>query len=50
MECKRDPVVFLTATPWEVREVDARVIMVPKPFGQDSLKQGVARATAAYAG
>lgn len=44
------PVVFVTATPWEVREIDSSAIVVPKPFGQDMLKQGVARATAMLAG
>jgi CheY-like chemotaxis protein len=41
---KAIPVVFVTATPWEVREIDASAIVVPKPFGQNALKQGVASA------
>ena len=43
------PVVFVTSTPWEVREIDSVAVVVPKPFGQDMLKQGVARATALFA-
>jgi CheY-like chemotaxis protein len=39
------PVVFVTATPWEVREADSRAVVVPKPFGHESLREGVARAT-----
>jgi CheY-like chemotaxis protein len=41
------PVVFVTATPWEVREADARAVVVAKPFGEESLAAGVARATVA---
>ena len=40
------PVVYITATPWEVRQIVPDAIIVPKPFGEQSLKQGVARATA----
>ena len=40
------PVVFVTATPWEVRQHDSDAIVVAKPFGGDTLKRGVARATA----
>ena len=40
------PVVFVTATPWEVREDDSGAVVVPKPFCQASLRDGVARATA----
>lgn len=40
------PVVFVTATPWEVRQQDPSAIVVAKPFGGDMLKRGVARATA----
>jgi CheY-like chemotaxis protein len=43
------PVVFVTATPWEVREYDARAVVVPKPFGPAALKVGVNRATSAFA-
>jgi CheY-like chemotaxis protein len=43
------PVVFVTATPWEVREHDARAVVVPKPFGHAALKEGVTRATGAFA-
>jgi CheY-like chemotaxis protein len=39
------PVVFVTGTPWEVRDRDASAIVVPKPFCQDDLKEGVTRAT-----
>ena len=46
---KAIPVVFVTATPWEVRQIDSSAIVVPKPFGEDTLKQGVARATALHA-
>jgi CheY-like chemotaxis protein len=41
------PVVFVTSTPWEVREVDPDAIIVAKPFGENMLKAGVARATGA---
>jgi CheY-like chemotaxis protein len=41
------PVVFVTATPWEVREVDSAAIVVAKPFGRASLSDGVTRAVAA---
>lgn len=41
------PVVFVTATPWEVREIDPDATIVPKPFCQDALQEGVARALAA---
>jgi CheY-like chemotaxis protein len=44
------PVVFVTATPWEVRQVDAAAVIVPKPFGEDSLKDGISRARTALAG
>jgi DNA-binding response OmpR family regulator len=40
------PVVFVTATPWEVRAVDSAAVVVPKPFGRVSLRDGVTRATA----
>lgn len=39
------PVVFITATPWEVKGRVKAAAIVPKPFGRDSLKAGVARAT-----
>jgi CheY-like chemotaxis protein len=39
------PVVFITATPWEIRKADASAIVVPKPFGPAALKEGVSRAT-----
>ena len=44
---KAIPVVFVTATPWEVRQINASAVVVPKPFGAETLKQGVARAAAA---
>jgi len=47
---KAIPVVFVTAMPWEVREIDSEAVIVAKPFGQDTLIEGVARATAAPAG
>lgn len=40
-------VVFVTSTPWEVRAIDSAATVVPKPFGEEMLKLGVARATAA---
>jgi DNA-binding response OmpR family regulator len=40
------PVVFVTATPWEVRAMDSEAVIVAKPFGQATLKAGVARAVA----
>ena len=40
------PVVFVTSTPWEIRESDSRAVVVPKPFGPASLKEGVTRAAA----
>ena len=43
------PVVFVTATPWEIREMDDRAVIVPKPFGHAALKDGVTRATGAFA-
>ncbi|MGZ8283205.1 MAG: response regulator [Allosphingosinicella sp.] len=43
------PVVFVTATPWEVRRIDRRAVVVPKPFGEDALRDGVSRATATLA-
>ena len=39
------PVVFVTATPWEVRAIDPQAIIVPKPFCQGALHEGVLRAT-----
>jgi two-component system, response regulator PdtaR len=39
------PVVFVTATPWEVRDRDSTAVIVPKPFGHETLKAGVTRAT-----
>ena len=44
---KAIPVVFVTSTPWEVRAIDLDAIVVPKPFGEETLKRGVAQATAA---
>ena len=38
------PVVFITATPWEVKGRVNEAAVVAKPFGRDSLKAGVARA------
>jgi DNA-binding response OmpR family regulator len=43
------PVVFVTATPWEVRKHDSNAVIVAKPFGQAALREGVARALAAAA-
>ena len=43
------PVVFVTATPWEVRRQDSGAVIVAKPFGQAALRDGVARAVAAAA-
>ncbi len=43
------PVVFVTATPWEVRAVQPGAVIVPKPFGENALKNGVSRAIAAAA-
>lgn len=39
------PVVFVTATPWEVEARVADPVIVAKPFGAASLRDGVARAT-----
>ena len=41
------PVVFVTSTPWEVRERVSGAVIVPKPFGQAALQEGVARAVTA---
>lgn len=41
------PVVYITATPWEVRKADASAVVVPKPFGPAALREGVGRATRA---
>ena len=41
------PVVFVTATPWEVRKHDSSAVIVAKPFGPAALRDGVARAVAA---
>jgi CheY-like chemotaxis protein len=41
------PVVFVTATPWEVRAADSGAVVVAKPFREEMLKAGVTRATAA---
>ena len=46
---KSIPVVFVTATPWEIHEQDAGAVVVPKPFGQAALKEGVSRAVGAFA-
>lgn len=43
------PVVFVTATPWEIRELHPDAVVVPKPFGDAMLKRGVARAAAMLA-
>jgi len=43
---KEVAVLFVTATPWEVRTADAGAAVVPKPFCSASLKDGVGRATA----
>lgn len=43
------PVVFVTATPWEVRDQDSSAVIVAKPFGPATLQEGVARAVAAAA-
>jgi DNA-binding response OmpR family regulator len=44
------PLVYVTETPWEVRDVDADAVVVAKPFGEDSLRCGIGRATGAGAG
>jgi CheY-like chemotaxis protein len=44
------PVVFVTSTPWEARAADPTASVVPKPFGEEMLKRGVAQATAARVG
>ena len=41
---KAIPVVYVTATPWEVRDLDPAAVIVSKPFGLETLKAGVARA------
>jgi CheY-like chemotaxis protein len=46
---KAIPVVYITATPWEVRQADANAVVVPKPFGPATLKEGIGRATGAQA-
>ncbi len=38
------PIVFVTATPWEIEALTEEAVIVPKPFGTDSLKAGVIRA------
>jgi DNA-binding response OmpR family regulator len=43
------PVLFVTATPWEVRGCHPDAVVVPKPFGDAMLKRGVARAAAKLA-
>jgi CheY-like chemotaxis protein len=43
------PVVFVTATPWEIRDDHPEAVVVPKPFGDATLKRGVACATALVA-
>jgi DNA-binding response OmpR family regulator len=43
---KSVPVVFVTATPWEIRESDSRAVVVPKPFAPATLKDGISRAAA----
>lgn len=40
------PVLFITATPWEVRESITGAVVVSKPFGQRELEEGLLRATA----
>ncbi len=44
------PVVFVTATPWEVRQANANAVVVAKPFGEDALKEGISQARTALAG
>lgn len=46
---KAIPVVFITSTPWEVRESAPDAVVVPKPFGAETLKEGVGRAAIAAA-
>ena len=41
----RIPVVFVTATPWEVRALDATAVVVAKPFAGRALSEAVARVT-----
>ena len=38
------PVVFITATPWEVEAHEKERVIVPKPFDAAGLRSGVARA------
>ena len=38
------PVVFVTATPWEARASISDAVIVAKPFGEQDLREGVARA------
>ena len=38
------PVVFITATPWEVEAHENQRVIVPKPFDAAGLRAGVARA------
>ena len=44
------PVVYITATPWEVRRADFNAVVVPKPFLPATLKEGIGRATHAVTG
>ncbi len=41
------PVVFVTATPWEVRATEPDATVVAKPFCQAALQEGVMRAVTA---
>ncbi len=38
------PVVFITATPWELEAHEKERVIVPKPFDSAGLKAGVAKA------
>lgn len=43
---KAIPTLFVTATPWEVRESPVEAIIVAKPCGPRDLEEAVLRATA----
>lgn len=40
------PVVFVTATPWEIRDAGVSAVVLGKPFGPAALKEAVGRAAA----
>jgi DNA-binding response OmpR family regulator len=39
------PVIFITATGWEVRERSAELVVVQEPFAHSDLKEAVTKAT-----